>query len=131
MVLLRVGVSEGLLSGGLKSLSLSLCPPGLPPPPAPLLSLPQQRALKKPFLLRDVAAHARPVPISCCTRTHAGVAQCCSLAACIAFIKGALKERWTLLVSVVNHFVDRLGPLCTSHFADGVSSGSQETENST
>ena len=48
------------------------------------------------LLLRDVATHARPVRISCCTRTHAGVAQCRSLAAFIAFIKGALKERWPL-----------------------------------
>jgi hypothetical protein len=58
------------------------------------------------------------------TRPHAGVAQCCSLAAFIAFIKGALKERWSLLVSLVG----RLGPLCTAHFADRVSSASRDRE---
>ena len=55
------------------------------------------------------------------TRTHDGVAQCCSLAAFIVFIKGALKERWPPLVSLVG----RLDPLCTAHFADCVSSASQ------
>ena len=55
------------------------------------------------------------------TRTHAGVAQCCSLAAFIVFIKGALKERWPPLVSLVG----RLDPLCTAHFADCVSSASR------
>ena len=65
---------------------------------------------KKPFLLRDVAMHSQPVLISCCMRTHAGVAECCSPAAFVAFIKGALKERWPLLVLV--SLVGRC-PLCS------------------